>query len=83
MTKKTTPTQRKTQKRNQRRRARAAEARIEGIEEIDYASGKSSPIGAMVRTRTGRIGEITAHDPDDKLLEFKLQFHDNLEPGAD
>ena len=40
-------------------------------------------VGALVRTRDGRLGVIVSHDPEDKLLELKVQFLDDMEPSSD
>ena len=80
-----------SQKRNERRRARRhaqktrkePEENEDEEENIDDADDIPELVGALVRTRNGRPGVVVSHDPTDKLLEFKVQFLDDIEPSSD
>ena len=52
-------------------------------ESLDTADDIPELVGALVRTRNGRPGVVVSHDPTDELLEFKVQFLDELEPSCD
>ena len=67
----------KTQRRNIRRRAKRNQAAEEEEEEVQ------SIIGMKVMTKTGRIGRIITHDPNDELLELKVEFLDDALPSSD
>ena len=69
----------KTQRRNMRRRARRHEKAAEDGEDDD----DQSLIGMMCTTKEGRHGKIIVFDPNDKLLELKIEFTDGLHPMSD
>ena len=66
----------KTQRRNQRRRARAEERARQEAE--DEEGEPTELIGTRVITKSGRTGVMTQFDPDDRLLELKIELDDNL-----
>ena len=47
---------------------------VKGAEEDDDEESSAELIGTRVRTKSGRTGKIVAFDPNDRLLEIKVEF---------
>ena len=47
---------------------------VKGAEEDDDGESSADLIGTRVRTKSGRTGKIVAFDPNDRLLEIKVEF---------